>query len=71
MRPILFSLLLMVGTAFAASSYEEASTEIAKAIAPKLQGKTVAILDLTDVTGNVRELGRVLATQNLNTPFRG
>jgi hypothetical protein len=56
----------LTSIAFAASSYDESSNDIAKAIAPKLAGKTVAVLDLQDSSKNVRELGRVIATQSLN-----
>jgi hypothetical protein len=56
----------LTSIAFAASSYDESSNDIAKSIAPKLAGKTVAVLDLQDSSKNVRELGRVIATQSLN-----
>jgi hypothetical protein len=56
---------LLTSIALAASSFEESSGELAKDIAPALNGKTVAVLDFLDQQKNVRELGRVLADQYL------
>jgi hypothetical protein len=56
---------LFASVALAASSFEESSGELAKDIAPALNGKTVAVLDFLDQQKNVRELGRVLADQYL------
>jgi hypothetical protein len=56
---------LLTSIALAASSFEESSGELAKDIAPALNGKTVTVLDFLDQQKNVRELGRVLADQYL------
>lgn len=56
---------LFASVAFAASTFEESSGELAKDIAPTLNGKTVAVLDFLDQQKNVRELGRVFADQYL------
>jgi hypothetical protein len=61
----LFLAGLFVSVAFAASSFEGSSSELAKDIAPSLNGKTVAVLDFLDQQKNVRELGRVLSDQYL------
>lgn len=67
----LISLVALANFAWAAASFEAASAEVAKAIAPRLQGKTVAVLDLLDQSRNVRELGRVFADQYLRVDLAG
>lgn len=64
LKPFLLAGLLS-SIALAASTFEESSGELAKDIAPALNGKTVAVLDFLDQQKNVRELGRVFADQYL------
>jgi hypothetical protein len=61
----IFLIAALTGIAFAASSLEESSRELAKEIAPSLAGKTVAVLDFLDQKKQVRELGRVISDQYL------
>src|SRR5215831_13408573 len=63
---ILFNLALWSGLALGASSYEEGVTELSKAIvadAAKFKMQKLAVVDFTDLSGNVTELGRFLAEE--------
>ena len=63
---VILNLALLSGLALGASSYEEGVTELSKAIvadAAKFKKQKLAVVDFTDLSGNVTELGRFLAEE--------
>lgn len=63
---VILNLALLSGLAFGASSYEEGVADLSKAIvadAAKFKKQKLAVVDFTDLSGNVTELGRFLAEE--------
>jgi TolB-like protein len=66
MKPIhIIALLTLTSVAFASSTLDFASKDVARDLSPKLAGRTVAVFDLRDQQKNIRELGRIFADQYL------
>jgi len=63
---VILNLALLSGLAWGASSYEEGVADLSKAIvtdAAKFKKQKLAVVDFTDLSGNVTELGRFLAEE--------